>query len=47
VTGPEVPGGSELCLSVWFGTDMEMISFMLRCCCRGNPSFYLATFLTL
>jgi hypothetical protein len=24
--GPGVPGGSELCLRVWFGTDMEMFS---------------------
>jgi hypothetical protein len=24
--GPGVPGGSELCLRVWFGTYMEMIS---------------------
>jgi hypothetical protein len=24
--GPAVPGGSELCLRVWFGTDMEMFS---------------------
>jgi hypothetical protein len=30
---PGVPGGSQLCLRVWFGTYMEMISFMLRCCC--------------
>jgi hypothetical protein len=29
--GPGVPGGSELCLRVWFGTYMEMISFMLCC----------------
>jgi hypothetical protein len=45
--GPRVPGGSELCLNVWFGTYMEMISFMLRCCCIGNLSFYLDTLLTL
>jgi hypothetical protein len=24
--GPGVPGGSELCLRVWFGTCMEMFS---------------------
>jgi hypothetical protein len=24
--GPGVPGGSELCLREWFGTDMEMFS---------------------
>jgi hypothetical protein len=24
--GPGVPGGSELCLRVWFGADMEMFS---------------------
>jgi hypothetical protein len=24
--GPGVPSGSELCLRVWFGTDMEMFS---------------------
>jgi hypothetical protein len=24
--GPGVPGGSVLCLRVWFGTDMEMFS---------------------
>jgi hypothetical protein len=29
------------------GTYMEMISFMLRCCCIGNLSFYLDTFLIL
>jgi hypothetical protein len=45
--GPGVPGVSELCLRVWFGTYMEMISFMLRCCCIGKTSFYLATFLIL
>jgi hypothetical protein len=44
---PGVPGGSELCLRVWFGTYMEMISFMLRCCCIRNLSFYLDTLLTL
>jgi hypothetical protein len=27
--GPGVPGGSELCLRVWFGTDMEMFSIYL------------------
>jgi hypothetical protein len=24
--GPRLPGGSELCLRVWFGTDMELFS---------------------
>jgi hypothetical protein len=24
--GPGIPGGSELCWRVWFGTDMEMFS---------------------
>jgi hypothetical protein len=45
--GPGVPGGSQLCLRVWFGTYMEMFLFMLCCCCIGNLSFYLVTFLTL
>jgi hypothetical protein len=45
--GPGIPGSSELCLRVWFGTYMEMFSFMLRCCCIGNLSFYLDTLLTL
>jgi hypothetical protein len=45
--GPRVPDVSELCLRVWFGTYMEMISFMLHCCCIGKPNFYLATFLIL
>jgi hypothetical protein len=31
--GPGVPGGSELCLRVGFGTYMEMFLFMLCCCC--------------
>jgi hypothetical protein len=44
--GPGVPGGSELCLRVWFGTYMEIL-FMLCCCCIGNLSFYLVTLLTL
>jgi hypothetical protein len=45
--GPGAPGGSELCLRVWIGTYMEMFLFMLCCCCIGNLSFYLVTFLTL
>jgi hypothetical protein len=44
--GPGVPGSSELCLRVWFGTYMEKISFMLRYCCIGNLSFYLDPFPT-
>jgi hypothetical protein len=44
--GPRVPGGSELCLRVWFGTYMEMFLFMLCCCYIGNLSFYLVTFPT-
>jgi hypothetical protein len=34
--GPGVPGGSELCLRVWFGTYMQMFSFMLRFYCIGE-----------
>jgi hypothetical protein len=45
--GPGVPGGSELCLRDWFGTHMEMISIYACCCCIGNLSFYLVSFLTL
>jgi hypothetical protein len=45
--GPGVPGGSELCLRDWFGTYMEMIAVYACCCCIGNLSFYLVSFLTL
>jgi hypothetical protein len=45
--GPGVPGGSELCLRDWFGTYMEIISIYACCCCTGNLSFYLTSFLTL
>jgi hypothetical protein len=44
--GPGVPSGSELCLRDWFGTYMEMVS-VYACCCIGNLSFYLVSFLTL
>jgi hypothetical protein len=45
--GLGVPGGSELCLRDWFGTYMEMVSVYACCCCIGNMSFHLVSFLTL
>jgi hypothetical protein len=45
--GPGVPGGSELCLRVWFGTDMEVFSIYALLLLHRKPSFYLATFLIL
>jgi hypothetical protein len=44
---PGVPGGSELCLRDWFGTYMEVVFVYACCCCIGNLSFYLVSFLTL
>jgi hypothetical protein len=55
--GPEVPGVSELCLRVWFGTYMEMISVYALLLLHRKPELlpclfsysleYLASFLTL
>jgi hypothetical protein len=45
--GPGVPGDSELCLRDWFETYMEMVSVYACCCCIGNLSFQLVSFLTL
>jgi hypothetical protein len=35
--GPGVPGGSELCLRVWFGTYMEMFSIYALLLLHGKP----------
>jgi hypothetical protein len=43
--GPGVPGDSEMCLRDWL--YMEMVSIYACCCCIGNLSFYLVSFLTL
>jgi hypothetical protein len=45
--GPGVLGDSELCLRDWFRTYMEMVSVYACCCCIGNLSFHLVSFLTL
>jgi hypothetical protein len=34
---PGVPGGSELCLRVWFGTYMEMISLYASLLLHRKP----------
>jgi hypothetical protein len=35
--GPGVPGGSELCLRVWFGPDMEMFSIYASLLLHRKP----------
>jgi hypothetical protein len=35
--GPGIPGGSELCLRVWFGTDMEMFSIYASMLLHRKP----------
>jgi hypothetical protein len=34
---PGIPGGSELCLRVWFGTDMEMFSIYASLLLHRKP----------
>jgi hypothetical protein len=35
--GPGILGGSELCLRVWFGTDMEMFSIQASLLLHRKP----------
>jgi hypothetical protein len=45
--GPGVPGGSELCLRVWFGVDMEMIFVYALLLLHRKPELLPCLFLTL
>jgi hypothetical protein len=40
--GPGVPGGSELCLREWFGTDMEMFSIYASLLLHRKPKLFLS-----